>query len=658
MEVNIVSDRDIQNKKFHCEANESFIHSARGATEPVRHMQETEFIQQNKDKWREFEGVLKSTDKDPERLTDLFIETTDDLSFSRTYYPNRSVRVYLNSISQQVYQAIYKNKSNEKNFIRRFWMEDLPDAMWYSRKSLLLSFLLFAIGVIVGVVSSIYYPDFARIILGDQYISMTEANIAKGDPMAVYKDSGALEMFMRIAWNNIQIAFGTFVLGALFGIGTIYVILSNAVMVGTFVYFFIERGLFKESFLAIMLHGTLELSMIVVAGCAGFALARGILFPGTYSRGLALIHSARNGIKILCGVTVLLLYAAFIESFATRHTDMPDVVRGGLILLSAGVVWGYFVWYPAVRHKRGLIKPTLHDENIPSHVLDYALSKIKTSGTIFTESFVLFTKNIRTISLLGFSIALILTVIYGIITSGAFHQLFNTPAYLNELSYIYPWIEYHGILDFEKYPLVFAILAISFTIYSNILIRKFDEEVTHQKQNPRIIENFVNTIFISGFTALPFLLPSALTAITFIFSLPFSVMWMYIAQKENKFFITALPQTFQLVGGNFIRITGIFLSTFIIQYICMFIFSSSLIWIVSEFITMNFPYNADFSEEITYAIYTFFLFLVPGITISLTLTGTVLGYYTLKEITEATHLKESIAQVGNKKRAYGLEKES
>ena len=73
---------------------------------------------------------------------------------------------------------------------------------------------------------------------------------------------------------------------------------------------------------------------------------------------------------------------------------------------------------------------------------------------------------------------------------------------------------------------------------------------------------------------------------------------------------------------------------------------------------MNFPYNADFSEEITYAIYTFFLFLVPGITISLTLTGTVLGYYTLKEITEATHLKESIAQVGNKKRAYGLEKES
>jgi hypothetical protein len=99
-------------------------------------MQETDFILQNKDKWQEFESVLQSKDKDPERLTDLFIETTDDLSFSRTYYPNRSVRVYLNGISQQVYQAIYKNKAREKNIFKKFWLEDLPEAMWHSRKAL------------------------------------------------------------------------------------------------------------------------------------------------------------------------------------------------------------------------------------------------------------------------------------------------------------------------------------------------------------------------------------------------------------------------------------------------------------------------------------------------------------------------------------------
>ena len=125
-------------------------------------------------------------------------------------------------------------------------------------------------------------------------------------------------------------------------------------MVGAFIYFFIERGLFKESFLAIMLHGTLELSMIVMAGCAGFALSKGLIFPGTYTRGQALVFSARNGVRIMIGVSVLLLYAAFIESFATRYTDLPnvengkliiDLIRGAVILFSFALVLGYFVYY-------------------------------------------------------------------------------------------------------------------------------------------------------------------------------------------------------------------------------------------------------------------------------------------------------------------------
>jgi len=621
-------------------------------------MQETEFIQQNKDKWREFEGVLKSNNKDPERLTDLFIETTDDLSFSRTYYPNRSVRVYLNNISQQVYQAIYKNKSHEKRFMRRFWLEDLPDAMWHSRKSLLLSFSLFVAGLIVGIVSSIYYPDFARIILGDQYISMTEANIAKGDPMAVYKDSEAVGMFLMIAWNNIKIAFGTFVLGAFFGIGTIYVIFYNAIMVGTFIYFFIERGLFKESFLAIMLHGTLELSMIVMAGCAGFALAKGVLFPGTFSRGLALIHSARNGIKILCGVTILLLYAAFIESFATRHTDLPDVVRGGLIALSAVVVYGYFVWYPARRYKRGLVKPASNDENIPRPIPNFMLHKIKNAGTVFTETFILFSSHIRTISIIGLLSAILITLSYGLTISGDYHALFNTFNELEEIEFIYPWMKYNPLRNFGSYPLVFGIIVILFTLYSNILFRKFDEEVTQKPQPLRFFNNFLNPIFISAFCALPLLFPYGLTALVFILLLPFGLMWLFVTQKHNKFFLSALPLTMRLMSGNYIRITGFFLSTFIIQYLCTFIFSTSLIWILAEFITMNFPHNAAYSEEITYAIYIFFLFVVPGFTLSLSLAGTVLGYYSAKEINEANHLKSEIDQVGIKTRAYGLEKES
>ena len=77
-------------------------------------MRETNFIEQNKKKWKDFERVLDGQYEDPEKLNELFIQVTDDLSYSRTYYPNRSVRVYLNGLAQKVFFSIYKSK---KDFI-------------------------------------------------------------------------------------------------------------------------------------------------------------------------------------------------------------------------------------------------------------------------------------------------------------------------------------------------------------------------------------------------------------------------------------------------------------------------------------------------------------------------------------------------------------
>lgn len=61
--------------------------------------------------------------------------------------------------------------------------------------------------MLVGVLSSAMDEEFARVILGDSYIEMTKENIASGDPMAVYKQKGALGMSLGIAGNNLFVAF-------------------------------------------------------------------------------------------------------------------------------------------------------------------------------------------------------------------------------------------------------------------------------------------------------------------------------------------------------------------------------------------------------------------------------------------------------------------
>ncbi|MEZ4799972.1 MAG: stage II sporulation protein M [Flavobacteriales bacterium] len=278
-------------------------------------MQETEFIGQNKKKWKEFEETLKSSNKDPDHLTQLFIETTDDLSFSQTHYPNRSVRVYLNSVSQKVYQLIYKRKRKEKNKVKSLWRSEIPSSLYFAQKALFFSLVLFLLGITIGVFSNMFYPDFASIVLSPGYVEMTEEYIANGDPMAVYKSRDAFEMFVTIAMNNIRISFAAFVLGLLWGVGTAWVLFSNGIMFGAFMHFFFTRGLWKASILAVMQHGTLELSMIVVSGAAGFVLAKGLIFPGTFSRIDALVISSRNAIKIMIPVFFFLSY--------TRHLLNP-----------------------------------------------------------------------------------------------------------------------------------------------------------------------------------------------------------------------------------------------------------------------------------------------------------------------------------------------
>jgi len=142
-------------------------------------MKETDFIEKNKKKWQEFEKLSLNKSKDPDKLSELFVEITEDLSYAKTFYPKRSVRVYLNYLAQKVFLSFSKSKSGFLKTFVLFWKKNLPLEMYRSRKAFLTSFLFFFIAVLVGAVSSYIDPDFSRIILGDYYVDMTIDNINK-----------------------------------------------------------------------------------------------------------------------------------------------------------------------------------------------------------------------------------------------------------------------------------------------------------------------------------------------------------------------------------------------------------------------------------------------------------------------------------------------
>lgn len=310
-------------------------------------MNESTFIKQNIDQWKELEVLIQSDDRDPDRLHDLFIKVSSDFAYARTYYPNRAVRVYLNQLSQQVFGIIQKRKYRLSiDAVRDFYHNELPLEIYRNRRSFLMALGVFSLAVIIGWMSTAHDIDFLRSILGDAYVDMTNENINQGDPMAVYKKANQVDMFLGITVNNIRVAFLAFLLGLFSTVGTIILLISNGVMLGAFQYYFYQKGLFVTSFLTIWIHGTLEISAIIIAGAAGIILGNGLLFPGTFKRTTSLRIKSRQALIILISTVPIFILAGFLEGFVTRLTDLSMIVKILIIAGSLGFIIYQYVYLP------------------------------------------------------------------------------------------------------------------------------------------------------------------------------------------------------------------------------------------------------------------------------------------------------------------------
>lgn len=320
-------------------------------------MKEVTFIRQNIDKWKELEKVVEKADKHTaDTLADAYTEATADLAFSQSHFPSSRITIYLNNLASALHNEIYRNKREKWTRIFTFWSREMPVIIHDARKELLLSLLIFSISLLIGIFSTtVEGENFTRLILGDGYVDMTLENISKGHPMAVYSSSTSALSFFEIAFNNILVSFNCFASGMLTSIFSGLLIFYNGVMVGTFQTFMFQHHVGWISMLSIWLHGTLEISAIIIAGGAGITLGNGWLFPGTYSRLESFKRSAKRGMKIVIGTVPLFLIAGFVEGFITGDEKVPELLRIFFILLSLSFVIYYYIYLPN-KKRNGLSK--------------------------------------------------------------------------------------------------------------------------------------------------------------------------------------------------------------------------------------------------------------------------------------------------------------
>lgn len=338
-------------------------------------MKEALFLKRNIDKWRQYEGELKSID-DPDLLAGRFIELTDDLAYARTFYPESQTVHYLNGLTTGFHHLLYQSKKEAAGRIWSFWQYELPFLIRRYHRYLLYAFIFFAVFTGIGILSASGDSSFIRLVLGDHYVNMTIENIQNGNPFGVYQQAAPFAMFLQIAFHNIRVAFLSYVLGISGGVLTVVFLMFNGIMIGSFETFFFQQGLGWQSLLAVFIHGTIELSVFIVAGCAGLILGASLLFPKTYNRWQSLVRGGKDAMKIAFGLVPFFLVAAFFEGFVTRHyLDMPVPLKVSILCGSFILIVWYFVLYP-IRLQRTVERmSTQKRPSIPENNFDLWLNQ-------------------------------------------------------------------------------------------------------------------------------------------------------------------------------------------------------------------------------------------------------------------------------------------
>lgn len=628
-------------------------------------MRETHFIEQNKNKWATFERNLESGRANPDELSDLFVEITDDLSYSRTFYPNRSVRVYLNNIAQKVFYNVYRNPKGRLTKFLNFWRDTVPQIIYESRRSFYLSLAIFVMAMVIGALSTYMDIEFPRVVVGDQYIEMTLDNIANGTPMAVYQDPDKQEMFFRIGMNNLLVAAKCFIMGILFGLGTLFVLIQNGIMLGSLQYFFFTQGVGVESLFTIWVHGAIEISCIIIAGAAGLTLGSGLVFPGTLTRLQSLQLSARRGLMIMVTIAPLIVLAAFIEGFITRYTDAPYLIRGIIIFGSFAFIISYYVIYPILKARRGFTSFIGDVKLPPNQKLNIQYNQIKTTPQIFSDAFIayrLFSKRLGLVALglAGATTALLLYWgdVYNFKVIEDVEDIWQGPFLLA----YYTMTNLYNLI-YTDYSSMVLILFIGFMVGISLVLPQAQQmaqaSLAPKEPTKYGIGYYVNTtlsiVATLGVLLAAFFLGGGWLALVIILGIPILLLTMTTAINERINIFSGFGRVFQILGGNWMTLL---LSYWIISIMCLIFFFMAAAPIAGFYLavivnTLPIEDVLSLRQGFYIFIYTFLLyFLFPLFSVVMHM-----AYYSFRETKEATSLFEQIPTVGKRHMTYGMEQE-
>ncbi|MBS0578504.1 MAG: stage II sporulation protein M [Proteobacteria bacterium] len=265
---------------------------------------------------------------DAARAADDYRMLAHDLARVRDLLPATRTREYLEALYARAHSALHEGAHHAASEVRTFLGEDLPAAVRWLLPYLYWTVPIFLLAAAGGYALVHRYPDLIGLFASPDLIASVERGKLWTDGLLNVVPSSVLSV--QILANNITVSLFAYCAGLLFGLGTLYILGLNGLMLGAVFAFVGAHGLAGALGRFVVAHGCVELSVMCLSAAAGAAVGEAVIRPGSAGRMHSFSTAALRSARVLIACAALLVGAGLLEGYVSPNPHIPTAARIGI----------------------------------------------------------------------------------------------------------------------------------------------------------------------------------------------------------------------------------------------------------------------------------------------------------------------------------------
>src|SRR6267378_5683506 len=313
-------------------------------------MSSDRFINERKNNWQRLEDLLGLLNRaslvglqrqEVKELGRIYRRTASDLAIARAESRDPRLINYLNSLVIRAHGRIYRANGDTLPRIGKFFAHDFPQTFRRTWRYTATAFAVFILFTAVAFFGTRHDPDFSEFAGISPFFREVVINHRTHwwEGLNEASQIGSTSIFT----NNIRVTFYAFALGAIFGLGTLYVLAFNGASFGAIIALTYRAGFGNDLLLGFVIsHGVIELTCIFIAGGAGLLIGTALVMPGDLTRADALKSRGMEAVRLIVGCVPLLVVAGIIEGFISPQ-PIPNLIKIGIGALTGITLYSYLL---------------------------------------------------------------------------------------------------------------------------------------------------------------------------------------------------------------------------------------------------------------------------------------------------------------------------